>query len=316
MKLLQKAIGFLWIIPLMMATLAANADDQESISLIVENPNDTVTISLPSSLPNNIAVITPNREFYTLYDPEFYSNPLFENVSKKQKISFNISKLQGQIWIDGKPYIKPIFNTNGTYEFYFADNLETERDNTHWYSLIIQFGIHQKKEMMKPLKHCSQTWPADMVGHVEAKHYICVGIKHFNNAAYKKALEAFEKSNDIALFEAPNSQALPYLAATNWALHRDWQAKNFIDQAYLSLMIDAGAILCDNDEDFALLPNDNTAAFDNAMLSEVAVKMCSPLYNGYYGNNLPTDWSRLKPELAAYSFAAHQIPNSHKFKSQ
>ncbi len=88
-------------------------------------------IYLPEAVPKNLAIQTPNGEWFVLQEAEesieIMPQAHFETV---EVMEFQIENLKGVTWRESKRVTELIFKTPGTYLVYFADNLETEPSNT------------------------------------------------------------------------------------------------------------------------------------------------------------------------------------------
>lgn len=97
-------------------------------------------ISLPEKHPKNLAIKTPANEWYYLQDPtipvQTIPQKTFESVSYLELDAIN---LEGVTWRDGKKIKERVFKENGKYLIYFADNLETEPDNTFSMGISVNF---------------------------------------------------------------------------------------------------------------------------------------------------------------------------------
>ena len=97
-------------------------------------------IFLPDQVPKNLAIRTPSGEWFILQESEesIESMPQarFESV---KIIEFKIKELKGTIWRDSRKVTELIFKYPGSYLVYFADNLETEPENTFSLQKIIIF---------------------------------------------------------------------------------------------------------------------------------------------------------------------------------
>jgi hypothetical protein len=109
--------------------------------------NDQITIKIPIPHPKGWAVKTPDGDWIYLQDPREKATTLSNMFTPKEfesltVISIQVRKLRGTVWKrNSKPSIVQVFEKPGTYLLYFADNLETEPDNT--------FFVQQKVYLMK-----------------------------------------------------------------------------------------------------------------------------------------------------------------------
>jgi hypothetical protein len=107
---------------------------------------DRIAITLPKPHPKGWAVKTPDGKWIYLQDSSKKSLTLSNQYEpgvfeSKFEIKLNTKQLKGTIWKNGKAFVVHVFQKPGTYLLYFADNLETEPENT--------FFIRQKVNLIK-----------------------------------------------------------------------------------------------------------------------------------------------------------------------
>lgn len=141
----MKYLTFLFIvitISITSCTARENIDTDKvsSFSINEEFINTGILqIYLPKERPKKLAVQTPNAEWFTLHDPEegieIMPQTRFNSISV---IELQLENIIGDVWRNGEKSREKVFNSPGSYLIYFADNLETERDNTFsfQYSII------------------------------------------------------------------------------------------------------------------------------------------------------------------------------------
>lgn len=87
-----------------------------------------MTISLDMDETLDLMVLTGERS-WTVMDAEYRSEGLA--LAHPAKYGFAVNDLRGRYWdASGRAVEGRVFEVPGAYELYFADNLETERDNT------------------------------------------------------------------------------------------------------------------------------------------------------------------------------------------
>ncbi|RXK01195.1 hypothetical protein CRU98_01735 [Arcobacter sp. CECT 8986] len=93
--------------------------------------NNILKINLPKVLPNNFAIKTPSDEWFILQDVS-QGIQLFpqEKFKSLKVLELNMKDLKGITWRDSQEVKDTIFKESGNYIIYFADELETEMDNT------------------------------------------------------------------------------------------------------------------------------------------------------------------------------------------
>ena len=55
------------------------------------------------------------------------------------RFDFVPEKLTGTVWLNGLSTLQRVFRGSGRYVFYFADNMDTEPENTYAMALSVQF---------------------------------------------------------------------------------------------------------------------------------------------------------------------------------
>ncbi len=103
--------------------------------------NGILQINLPKNRPKNMSIMSPSGNWFIIQSKEDSIETIpHENFSKSKAIEFSIPELKGAIWKKGKRLIKNVFVEKGEYLIYFANNLETEPENTFSFSQKIIFG--------------------------------------------------------------------------------------------------------------------------------------------------------------------------------
>ncbi|MCW8935151.1 MAG: hypothetical protein OQK98_10540 [Gammaproteobacteria bacterium] len=101
--------------------------------------NGTLLIHLPEHKPKCLSIKTPDNEWFVVQDNEESVETMpqaqFDSASK---LEFNIKTLKGATWRDSRKTIEVIFKSPGHYLIYFADNLETEPENTYTLQEVIE----------------------------------------------------------------------------------------------------------------------------------------------------------------------------------
>lgn len=103
---------------------------------------DKLSISLPVPHPKELAIKSPDGNWFYLHvENEGASEMLMpkEQFAVLTKLDFDTSKLEARFWDDGKAKRGKVFTKTGKYLIYMADNLETEVDNTLFFSSVIQY---------------------------------------------------------------------------------------------------------------------------------------------------------------------------------
>lgn len=99
-----------------------------------------LVIHLPRERPRNLAIRTPAGEWFILQEStesiEIMPQVRFETM---KKMEFEIDKLKAVTWRDSIRVTDLVFTTAGEYLVYFADNLETEPENTFSFQQTIRY---------------------------------------------------------------------------------------------------------------------------------------------------------------------------------
>jgi len=101
---------------------------------------DILKIHLPENRPKNLSIMNPSGKWFIIQSSDDSIEYMPQNkFAKEYTIEFRISKLEGVTWREGKKYLEPVFTEYGEYLIYFADNLETEPENTFNFSKRIHY---------------------------------------------------------------------------------------------------------------------------------------------------------------------------------
>ncbi len=97
-------------------------------------------ITLPEHAPKNFAIQAPTGQWFVLQEAdeaiEIMPQAQFEAM---QQLEFEIKRLQGVTWKEGRKVTEQVFSQPGRYTIYFADNLETEPENTFSFQKIVHY---------------------------------------------------------------------------------------------------------------------------------------------------------------------------------
>ena len=95
----------------------------------------TVKICLPEKRPKSFGMVSPLGEWFVIHSVddgiELMPHKDFLDASL---LNLNLERSDGLIWIEGKKVTRKLFVGSGEYTFIFADNLETEQENTFSFS--------------------------------------------------------------------------------------------------------------------------------------------------------------------------------------
>ncbi|KGJ91905.1 hypothetical protein [Colwellia psychrerythraea] len=93
---------------------------------------------MPTIRSKNLAIVDPNEQWFIIQNAE--SNILMmpqKDFMQINLLSLPIINTTGFTWLDGVKTEQTIFKKTGKYRIYFADNLETETENTFNFSACI-----------------------------------------------------------------------------------------------------------------------------------------------------------------------------------
>jgi hypothetical protein len=100
--------------------------------------DSVATLTIGGQHPTGFAVRRPDGSWVDLAgDGVVYTS--LENFSALAKFVFLPEVLIGTEWIDGRPTERRVFLGAGRYIFYFANNLDTEPENTYSIALAVEF---------------------------------------------------------------------------------------------------------------------------------------------------------------------------------
>jgi|GEM_PF-1923176 len=102
-------------------------------------PLEEISITEPTGLNLSLAVRTPDGFHLILADHGFAT--VVPNYWSAHSVSLPARDLIGFDYNEDGPYIRPVFEVSGIYEFYFAENLETEPENTISFTRRVEFMI-------------------------------------------------------------------------------------------------------------------------------------------------------------------------------
>jgi len=98
------------------------------ISCDVSSSGDAhITMKVPH--PEHALVHRPSGETVWLQTSSDFIHKQIDNFETLDAWTLT-SKSQGTVWVNGEATIQPIFQGNGKYHLYIAENTETERENT------------------------------------------------------------------------------------------------------------------------------------------------------------------------------------------
>lgn len=111
----------------------------ESFSISEDLTNTGILrIHLPKNRPKNMSITAPDGQWFIIQSSEEKIEAIpqvqFMNLGT---IEFKVSDLKGTFWQEGKKSRGIVFKSKGKYLIFFADNLETEPENTFSFSKTV-----------------------------------------------------------------------------------------------------------------------------------------------------------------------------------
>ncbi|KGJ91914.1 hypothetical protein [Colwellia psychrerythraea] len=142
-KLKKLILSFLVLLSISCSTTQPETLENNNTTQFFVTPteltiNDDLTINLPKLRPKNLAIVDSNGQFFIIQSVE--AGVLMmpeEEFSLMKVLEIPIKNTKGTIWINGQKSEQVIFEKAGKYKVYFADNLETEPENTFNFSAHI-----------------------------------------------------------------------------------------------------------------------------------------------------------------------------------
>ena len=101
---------------------------------------ESFRLTFPQLHPNKLSLRTPSGSWYSIHDSDegVFLLPLKKYI-KSTELRLNPLTLQGVTWVNGKKIKEKVFQKQGEYLVYMANNLETEPENTFHFMTIIKF---------------------------------------------------------------------------------------------------------------------------------------------------------------------------------
>ena len=110
-------------------------------------PFDEILITDPTGYELGLAARTPNGNF--LYLADHITATVLPHYWTNHSVRLRAKDLLAIDFDDGRPFIRPVFDKEGVYEFYFAKNLHTEPENTIGFLRKVTFMGHNHPECPK-----------------------------------------------------------------------------------------------------------------------------------------------------------------------
>ncbi len=141
--MIKHLISFIFIITLSACHSFDSHPTNTTISLTVDADalsKGTLKISLPEKHPKYFAIKTPNNEWYYIQDSTIPIHTVPQNeFESASNLEFDVKHLEGVTWRNGIKVNERVFKDSGKYLIYFADNLETEPENTFSMGISVSF---------------------------------------------------------------------------------------------------------------------------------------------------------------------------------
>ncbi len=96
--------------------------------------NTEITFFNSEEAFNEVAIITPDGKFIEVTN--FFRS---KGYPSRSKFNFKPLQIYGDYWDDGRPIRIKVFSKKGKYRFYFADDIETEEENTRSTNVIVDY---------------------------------------------------------------------------------------------------------------------------------------------------------------------------------
>ncbi len=98
-------------------------------------------MTLPERHPANLSIQSPNGIWFVLQDSESGITLLPQKTFDASRVlEFKLNDIVGVTWTDSVKSTEMVFVESGRYLIYFADNLETEPENTYSLQSSILFS--------------------------------------------------------------------------------------------------------------------------------------------------------------------------------
>ncbi len=107
--------------------------------LDISQLDNVVKLNIPDDL-KFLLISFEEHEYYAI-DRDYHSPEL---KTFPQEWQFNPERLVGRQWRNGQPFQGKVFGKDGTYQFYFSDNLHTEPENSMNCTLFVNFTSKAK----------------------------------------------------------------------------------------------------------------------------------------------------------------------------
>ena len=108
------------------------------LSASVVTSSDKLVLHYPKKHPSKLAIQDPNLVWYVIQEAGTATSLMSDSqFSDSTSLAMQIDKVTGITWVDGEKVQKKVFSVPGKYLIYMADNLETEPENTFYFSTTL-----------------------------------------------------------------------------------------------------------------------------------------------------------------------------------
>lgn len=132
--------------PLSINAAGAEEDQPEfqraSVRLYTNEGDGTLWVQIKPNSDHyrELMVYLPDGTGVTLVLDDLFVSPPLKNFSSRLEFNFPARELIGKYWDNGSGHTTDIFGQDGVYTFYFAENIETEPENT-WHEYIKNYEL-------------------------------------------------------------------------------------------------------------------------------------------------------------------------------
>jgi len=132
------------VILFVLVSLAGCAYAENETSALQASPKsisrgESFRLTFPKLHPKKTSIRSPSKKWYSIQDSdEGIFIVSLKKYNSATKLKINSKSLEGITWINGKKVKEKVFQENGKYFIYMANNLETEPENTFHFSVSIE----------------------------------------------------------------------------------------------------------------------------------------------------------------------------------
>ena len=137
--------GFIFVVLFITGCAGSGLNNNETkTSALKVYPNsissgESIRLTFPQNHPHNMAIRNPSGIWYSIQNS---SDNIFILPRKKYEVAtglqLNTLEIEGTTWINGVKVKEKIFQKQGDYLIYMANNLETEPENTFHFMTTVK----------------------------------------------------------------------------------------------------------------------------------------------------------------------------------